>query len=99
MIPPGDRAEPTESRAIEHQIDIAGVHHHIMRELVLHDHINHQIARRLREAPSHYILQAPKRRQPITKQLRAGRPEPRKSSSSNVEVGHVANCSGSRREW
>ena len=84
MIPPGDHAEATKSRAIEHQIDIAGVHHHIMGELVLNDNINHQITRRLREAPSHQILQAPQRRQLIAQQLHTGRTEPRKSSSGNV---------------
>lgn len=56
MIPPGDRAEATKSRAIEYQIDIASVHHDIMGELVLHDDINHHVCRCLRKAPPHDIL-------------------------------------------
>lgn len=84
MIPPGDRAEATKSRAIEHQIDVAGVHHHIMSELVLHDNINHHVCRRLRKAPAHDILQAPQRRQRIAQQLHTGRTEPCKPSGINV---------------
>jgi hypothetical protein len=84
MIPPGDRAEATKSRAIEYQVDIAGVHHDIVGKLVLNDNIDHQITRRLREAPSHQILQAPQRRQFIAQQLHTGRREPSEASSMNV---------------
>ncbi len=97
MVPPGDRAEATESRTIEHQINITGVHHDIMGELVLNDHIYDHVCRRLREAPSHDILQTPQRRQLIAQAVCLCRREACKPRSHDVHVGHCASVTSLKR--